>query len=119
MHPLRAAALYALELVGVQEELEDVAGLRVTAELRVGDLVGPGAEIGRLLDADQEVREPEPPVTREAPLMEDAAALTHRRDRASRAFVWTRVLILERDHVEAIAHEPADYSILMAIAALE
>ena len=62
---------------------------------------------------------PEPSVTREAPLMQDPAALAHRRDRALRALVRARVLVLERDQVAALGDEPVDDRILVAVTALE
>jgi hypothetical protein len=82
VHARGAHALQALELVGVEQELEDVPRLRVPAELRVVDLVGPRPQLRRLLDADQEVREADPAVPQEARLVDDLPPLAHGGERA-------------------------------------
>src|SRR4051794_1051138 len=62
MHSLGTPTLEALKLVGVEEQLENVARLWVAPELRVVYLVGPRPEVGWLVDANQEIRVPEPPI---------------------------------------------------------
>ena len=78
---VRLAPLEPRELLVVEEQLEDVRRLRRARELRVERLVAPGAEIGRLLDAEQEVGEPAPAAIREDALEDDVDAVSHRLDR--------------------------------------
>ena len=119
MHPLGTPTLEALKLVGVEEQLEDVARLWVAPELRVVHLVGPRPEVGRLVDANQEIRVPEPAVAGETPLMKDPAALAHRGDRALRALLDGGALVVERYDVEPLGDEPSDNRILVAVTSLE
>jgi hypothetical protein len=119
MHSLGTPTLEALQLVGVEEQLENVARLWVAPELRVVHLVGPRPEVGRLVDANQEIRVPEPPIAGEAPLMQDPAALAHSSDRALRLLLNGGVLILERYDVEPLGDEPSDNRILVAVTSLE
>ncbi len=87
VHPLRLAPLDARDLLGVEAELEDVRRLRVPRELRVGDLVAPRAEVGRRVDALEEVREPAPAAVEQDGLVDDVDAGAHRvfRSRGRRA----------------------------------
>ena len=119
MHSLGTPTLETLELVGVEEQLENVARLWVAPELRVVHLVGPRPEVGRLVNANQEIRVPEPPVAGETPLMQDPAAVAHCRDRALRALLHGGVLVLERHDVEPLGDEPSDNRILMPVTSLE
>ncbi len=78
-HPRRPPALEAGEVVVVEEQLEDVLGPRLAAELGVGHLVAPVAEIRRFpVDADQEVRVADPALVHEAALVDDLLPGAHR-----------------------------------------
>jgi hypothetical protein len=119
VHSRGTPALEALELVRVEEQLEDVARLRVAPELRVVDLVGPRPKVGRLVDANQEVRVPEPPIAGEAALMQDLAAFAHPCDRALRALLHGGSLVLERYDVAPLGDEPSNDGVFVAVASLE
>ena len=73
---LRLAPLDPRELLVVEEELEDVGGLRAAGELRVERLVG----AVRL--AEEEVGDAAPPVAHEDALVDDVDPAPHRLDRA-------------------------------------
>ena len=73
---LRLAPLDPRELLVVEEELEDVGGLRAAGELRVERLVG----AVRL--AEEEVCDAAPPVAHEDALVDDVDPAPHRLDRA-------------------------------------
>ena len=115
----RPPALQALERVAVEEQLEDVARQGMTAELRVVDLVGPVAEGGGLVDADEEVRIADPAVVGEAPLVDDPAPGSHRVDRAPRALGGGRLVVLDREHVAPLRAQSREDVPLVAPAPFE
>ena len=78
VEPLGQAALDAGDLLRVEGQLEHRGRLRGARELGVPDLVAPGAEAGRLVDADQEVGPPAPAVAGERGLVDDVGPGAHR-----------------------------------------
>src|SRR3989304_4526473 len=66
------------EGVAVERELQGVFGPRMPGQLRVQDLVAPGAPRRGTLDPLEEVRDPPPPVRQEDGLIEVGAALADR-----------------------------------------
>jgi hypothetical protein len=112
-------ALQALELVGVVEQLEDVARAGAVAELGVVDLVGPRSQRGRLLDPHEEVREPDPALAQEAALVDDLAALAHRGERPRGELGAVGVRVVEGDDVEPLRPQAFEDLVLVAPAALE
>jgi hypothetical protein len=79
VHLARHPTLQAPDLLGVEGELQDEVGLGVLGELGVVGLVRVSAEVGRLIAAQQEVREPDPAVgVRERRLVDDLGAVEHR-----------------------------------------
>ena len=79
MDALGLAALEARDLLGVEAELEQEVGLDAARELRVGDLVAPGAEVGRaVVYAQEEVGVAAPAVVEEGALVDDLGAGAHR-----------------------------------------
>ncbi len=105
-------------MVVVEEQLEDVLGPRLAAELGVGHLVAPVAEIGRLpVDADQEVRVADPALVHEAPLVDDLLPGAHRRE----GFVHSPlprgpVCPLDRQHAAPLGTPPRDDLLLVPVA---
>ena len=71
-------ALDPRQQVGVGAQLDEGAGPDLVGQLGVGDLVAPGPEGARLLDAQQEVRVPEPAAVEERRLVDDVVAATDR-----------------------------------------
>ena len=63
--------------IGVEEQLQDRAALGLTRELGVDDVVGPGAEGARLLDAAQDVGPARPATVLERRLCDDVFASPH------------------------------------------
>ena len=118
MHARRPAALDALDLAVVEQQLEDVGGLRGSPELGVVHLVGPGTEVRRLVDADDEVRVADPAVMQKARLMDDLAPLAHRSLRRGRAF-GCRAIAVERQHVAPLSAQRPQERLLVATTALE
>ncbi len=68
--PLRGHALEQLEAGGIRRHLEQGGDLEPAGELGVGDVVAPGAEVARLVDAQQEVGEPHPVAVEERRLVD-------------------------------------------------
>src|SRR3954467_1486412 len=118
VHPDGAAALDALDLSVVEEQLEDVGGLGRATELGVVNLVGPVAEVGLLVDADDEVGVADPAVVEERGLVDDLAALAHGGLGRGGALVATRVL-RDRDDVAALGAQRLEEGLLVAAATLE
>ena len=78
---LGLAALEASDLLAVEAELEEEVGLGAAGELRVGDLVAPGAEVGRaVVYAEEKVRVAGPAVVEEGALVDDLGAIAHGRE---------------------------------------
>ena len=78
---LGLAALEASDLLAVEAELEEEVGLGAPGELRVGDLVAPGAEVGRaVVYAEEEVGVSGPAVVEEGALVDDLGAGAHGRE---------------------------------------
>ena len=119
VHALRTAALQALEFVGVEQELEDVAGLSVAAELRVVDLVGPVAQIGGHLDPDQEIRVADPLAVVKAPLVDHVIAGAHRVNRPIGTLCPRRRRIVQRDHAETRGPHPLEHPVLEHLPAFQ
>ena len=93
--PLGLAALEASDLLAVEAELEQEVGLGAPGELGVGDLVAPGAEVGRaVVYAEEEVGVAGPAVVEEGALVDDLGAVAHGREgglcRCLRAAFWSR-----------------------------
>jgi hypothetical protein len=78
---LRRAPLQALEQRRVDAQLEDCAGARLRRELRVRDLVRPGAERALVRDLAEEIRAAVPPLVAERRLIDDVGAVAHRGER--------------------------------------
>ena len=80
VHTARPDALQGLERVGVEAQLHDVAGLGLGAcELRVDRFVGERTEVGRHLDALEEVGDATHPVVHERRLEDDVMPLGQHR----------------------------------------
>ncbi|MCW3002047.1 MAG: hypothetical protein JWQ20_1345 [Conexibacter sp.] len=112
------AALDAGELVVVEEELEEVAGLGVAAELGAMHLVGPRAEAAVLWDPDEEVGVPDPVVVGDAGLVDHLAA---RRDRGQRSPFSLRGSALGREGSDVAPgrSELVDDRLLVSLPSLE
>jgi hypothetical protein len=116
--PARSAILDALDLVGVEQQLEDVVGLGVKRELRVVHLVGEGPERRRLVDPDEEVGEADPAVVDEARLVDDLAPGAHGRlGRGGRGRAVR--LGVDAHDIAAVALDRGEELVLVAAAALE
>jgi hypothetical protein len=118
MHASRPAALDALDLAVVEQQLEDVGGLCSSPELCVVDLVRPGTKVRRLVDADDEIRVADPAVMQKARLMDDLAPLAHCSLRGGRAFAC-RAVAVERQHVAPLSAQRPQERLLVATTALE
>jgi hypothetical protein len=78
VQPLGQPPLDPPDLLRVEDELEHGRRFPRPRELRVPGLVAPPAEVGRLVDADDEVGEPAPALAREDGLVDDLGAVAHR-----------------------------------------
>lgn len=79
MDVLGAAPLDRGDFVGVPGELKDGRRLGRARELRVVRLIAPSAQLGGLVDADEEVGASTPAITGEGRLVDDLGAFAHRR----------------------------------------
>jgi hypothetical protein len=118
MHPGGAVTLQDLELIGVEQQLEDVARLGVGRELGIVDFVGPGAKLRGLLDTDEEVRVADAPICGKARLIENRVAGAHRLERPRGPNLGAGARIIERDHLDPLGLEPRQDRILVALPTL-
>src|SRR5688572_5470584 len=70
--------LDAGDLLGVKAQLQHEVRLRPARQLRVPGLVAPRAELGRLLDAHEEIADAVPITVNEDALIDDRSPFTHR-----------------------------------------
>ena len=78
VQPLGKPSLDLFDLVRVEDKLKHSRRFRGARELGVPGFVAPIPELGGLVDADDEVGQPAPPVAREGRLVDHLDAVAHR-----------------------------------------
>ncbi len=117
VHALRPSPLDGLEQVRVEADLEHRASLGLAGELRVPDLVRPGAETARARHAAQHVRPAEPAPVEERRLHDHVRPLAHGGERPLEPDVLVEIISRSRD-AQALPLEVAQECSLVLVPAL-